>query len=54
VQLLRAKIQAAKTELIMRERMMNQAQLAHSRLRKRITELEGELNVKLANAEFSA
>lgn len=54
MQLIRAKLQAAKAELVMRERMMNQAQLAYARLLKRIIELEEELNVKLAKSEFTA
>jgi hypothetical protein len=54
MQLIKARLQAAKAELVMRERMMNQAQLAYTRLLNRITELEEELNVKLAKSEFSA
>ena len=52
MQLIRAKLQAAKAELIIRERILNQAQLAYDRVFERINELEDDLNAELANAEF--
>jgi hypothetical protein len=52
MQLTRAKLQAAKAELVMRERTLNQAQLAYDRTLNRINELEAQLNEHLARAEF--
>jgi hypothetical protein len=52
MQLTRAKLQAAKAELVMRERTLNQAQLAYDRTLNRINELEAQLNDHLARAEF--
>lgn len=54
MQLTRAKLQAAKAELVMRERTLNQAQLAYDRTLNRINELEAQLNEHLARAEFPA
>ena len=52
MQLIRAKLQAAKAELTIRERTLNQAQLAYDRTLNRINELEAQLNEHLASAEF--
>jgi hypothetical protein len=52
MQLTRAKLQAAKAELVMRERTLNQAQLAYDRTLTRINELEAQLNEYLAKSEF--
>jgi len=54
MQLIRAKLQAAKAELVIRERILNQAQLAYDRTLNRINELEAQLNEYLALAEFPA